>query len=147
MKHLHKFYNKAAIPWVTMAWEMYYNTTLPPARISDVSFWWRDCLAILPSFKQLAHCTFQQGNSILLWQDAWSQQPLKDTWPHLYSYCINETISLQQALISPDAANLFHLPLSEEAVVLFHLFQALLESLAPSRNNENVDSWTIFWKS
>jgi hypothetical protein len=128
MKHLHKFYNKVDIPWVTMACEMYYNTVLPPARIRDISFWWRDCLAILPI-------------------DAWSQQPLKDTWPHLYSYCINETISLQQALISPDAANLFHLPLSEEAVVLFHLFQALLESLAPSRNNENVDSWTIFWKS
>jgi hypothetical protein len=99
-----------------------------------------------PYFRQLAQCTFQQGNSILLWQDAWSQQPLRDTWPHLY-YCINETISLQQALILPDAADLFHLPLSEEALAQFHLFQALLLSLVPSQNNENVDSWTIFQKA
>jgi hypothetical protein len=142
MKHLHKFYNKADIPWVTMAWEMYYTTVLPPARIREVSFWWRDCLSNLTSYKQLASCTFHQGNSILLWQDAWSQQPLKDTWPHLYSYCISETISLKQALLSPDAADLFHLPLSEEAVVQFHLFQALLASLVTTQDN-TVDSWAI----
>jgi hypothetical protein len=67
MKHFHKFYNKADIPWVTMAWEMYYTTVLPPARIRDVSFWWRDCLAILPFYKQLALC-IHHGNSILLWK-------------------------------------------------------------------------------
>jgi hypothetical protein len=64
-----------------------------------------------------------------------------ETWPHLYSYCINETISLQQALILLDAADMFHLPLSEEALAQFHLFEALLLNIVPS---QNVDSWTIF---
>jgi hypothetical protein len=111
-------------------------------RIREVSFWWRDCLATLPSYKQLASCNFHQGNSILLWQDAWSQQPLKDTWPHLYSYCISETISLKQAVITQDVAELFHLPLSEEVVGQFHLFQALLASLTPTQDN-NVDYWAV----
>jgi hypothetical protein len=60
MKHLHKLYNKADIPWVKMAWEMYYNTALPPARIREVSFWWRDWLAILPTFKELVSVTFSK---------------------------------------------------------------------------------------
>jgi hypothetical protein len=101
-------------------------------------------LAILPTFKQLAQCDFQQGNSILLWQDAWSQQPLKDILPHVYSYCRNETISLKQALILPNIADMFQLPLSEEALAQFHLFQVLLLNLEPS---QNVDSSTILGKA
>jgi hypothetical protein len=66
MKHLHKFYNKANLPWVSMSWELYYSTSLPPARTREVSFWWRDCLKLLPRFKDLAKCEFVQGNAILL---------------------------------------------------------------------------------
>jgi hypothetical protein len=36
---------------------------------------------------------------------------------------------------------MFHLPLSEEALAQFHLFEALLLNIVPS---QNVDSWTIF---
>jgi hypothetical protein len=38
--------------WVNMAWEMYYSFALPPTRIREVSFWWRDRLKILQAFKQ-----------------------------------------------------------------------------------------------
>jgi hypothetical protein len=120
-----------------MAWKMYYSST------RDVSFWWRDCLTVFPTFNQIAQCDFQPGNYILLWQDSWSQIPLKDTWPHLFSFCKNEAISLKQALLISYLADMFHLPLSEEALAQFHLFQAFLITLEPS---ENVDYWTILGK-
>jgi hypothetical protein len=104
-----------------MAWEMYYSFALPPARTREVSFWWRDCLTVLPTFKQIAQCDFQQGNSILLWQDSWSHIPRKDTFPHLFSFCKNEAISIKKALLIIDLEDLFHLPLSEEALPQFHL--------------------------
>jgi hypothetical protein len=52
IKHLHKFYNKADLPWVKMSWELYYSTSLPPARSREVSFWWRDYIKLLPTFKE-----------------------------------------------------------------------------------------------
>jgi mannosylglycoprotein endo-beta-mannosidase len=67
MKHLHKFYNKANLPWVKLLWEVYYANALPPSRSRDISFWWRDCLKSLADFKNLAKCSIGTGSSVLLW--------------------------------------------------------------------------------
>jgi hypothetical protein len=137
IKHLHKFYNKADLPWVKMSWELYYSTSLPPARSREVSFWW----IVLPAFKEVAQCDFIQENSILLWQDKWSALPLKDTWTHLYSFCKDEGISIKQALLVPEASDLFYFPLSEEALLQFHFFQALILDLEPAMG---MDTWKVF---
>jgi hypothetical protein len=85
-----------------------------------------------------------QGNSILLWQDNWSNIPLKLKWPHLFSFAKNESISLKEALASPHIPELFHIPISEEALVQLNLFQALLQDLLPDAEN---DSWTMLGNS
>jgi hypothetical protein len=144
MKHVHKFYNHADIPWVHLAWEFYYTSASPPARLRDVSFWWRDCLKTLPTYKNLAICTFVQGNSILLWEDSWSDTPLKLKWPHLFSFAKNGSISIKEALASPHIPDLFHLPISEEALVQLNLFQVMLQDLMPHADN---DSWTVLGNS
>jgi hypothetical protein len=69
MKHLHKFFKRANIPWVNLLWEVYYSAHLPPSKSGEVSFWWRDCLNCLLSFKQLVGCSVQSGSSVLLWHD------------------------------------------------------------------------------
>jgi hypothetical protein len=79
MKHLHKFYNHADIPWVGLSWELYYTSALSPARPREISFWWRDCLKMLPAFMQVATCEYVQGNSILLWKDKWAADTLQAT--------------------------------------------------------------------
>jgi hypothetical protein len=141
MKHLNKFYNHADIPWVNLCWEFYYSTALPPARPMEISFWWRDCLKMLPTFKQVATCDFVQGNSILLWKDKWATQTLQVTWPQLFSFVNNESISIQDALQYADISDLLYLPVSEEAMIQMNLFQAMLQSLVPT---DGSDSWTIF---
>jgi hypothetical protein len=72
MKHLHKFFNRADVPWVNLIWEVYYSSCLPPAKSREVSFWWRDCLKVLPEFKSMAVCSLGSGSSVQLWNDSWS---------------------------------------------------------------------------
>jgi hypothetical protein len=86
MKHIHKFYNHADVPWVHLMWETYCTRELPPDKSKEVSFWWRDCLKSLPNFKPLAKCSLGNGCSVLLWHDVWTDQTLNAKWPHLFSF-------------------------------------------------------------
>jgi hypothetical protein len=56
MKHLHKFYSRAQIPWVQLVWDKYYaGGKLPIQSITfKGSFRWIDNLKILPQFKEIA---------------------------------------------------------------------------------------------
>jgi hypothetical protein len=54
MKHLHKFYNRANLPPVKLVWEVYCFNALPPSKSREISFWWRDCLKCLGSFKDIS---------------------------------------------------------------------------------------------
>jgi hypothetical protein len=100
-----------------------------------------NCLKLLPAFKEVSQCDLIQRNSLLLWQDKWLALQLKDTWPRLHPLCKDEGISIKQALLVLEASDLFHLLLSEEALLQFHLFQALLLDLEPAMG---TDTWTIF---
>jgi hypothetical protein len=117
MKHLHKFYNKANLPWVKLVWESYYANALPPARTRDVSFWWRDCLKSSSAFKVMVTCQVNCGDSVLLWKDSWLNNSLQWQLPRLFSFAKNEdstfaSLSLCQDL--DDFGDHFHLPLLEE---------------------------------
>jgi hypothetical protein len=107
VKHLQKFYNHIDIPWVHLTYELYYSSGLPPARPREISFRWRDCLKVLPTFKELATCDFVQGNYILLWKDKWAAEPMQEAWPHLFSFGKNESITLKAAMGMSDLADLF----------------------------------------
>jgi hypothetical protein len=50
MKCLHKFYNRADIPWVNIIWANHYSNSLPLGK-SVGSFWWKDILKIQGSYK------------------------------------------------------------------------------------------------
>ena len=54
LKNLHKFYNKLDIPRVNLVWEKHYRNGKLPSHIKKDSFWWRDNLKHLDSFKGMA---------------------------------------------------------------------------------------------
>lgn len=72
MKNLHNFYNKADIPWVKLAWEKYYATGRLPSQANKGSFWWRDILRLLTSYKGIASAVVFQGDTCLHWHDFWN---------------------------------------------------------------------------
>ena len=54
MKNLDKFYNKKDIPWVDLVWEKHYKNDKLPGQVKKGSFWWRDVLKLLPTYKEMA---------------------------------------------------------------------------------------------
>jgi hypothetical protein len=141
MKHLHKFYNKANLPWVKLLWEVYYVNALPPAKSRDISFWWRDCLKSLADYKGLAKCSIGIGSSIMLWTDSWSDVSLNLQFSHLYSFTVNESISLHQMKSLEHLSDLFHLPLSNEEFAQFQVLQDVILNIPDSAD---PDSWEVF---
>jgi hypothetical protein len=106
---------------------------------SHQSFWWRDCLKLLPKFKSLAICSIHNGSTTLLWEDDWNGQVLKNQYPHLASYASNLQISSRIALQNHNFLSMFDLPLSNEAYDEYHELEQLLNL---HLDDTGHDSWT-----
>ena len=53
-KNLHKFFNKVDTHWVHLVWEEHYRNGRLPNHIKKGSFWWRDNLKLLDTYKRIA---------------------------------------------------------------------------------------------
>jgi hypothetical protein len=95
LKFLDKFYNKRDIPWVNLIWNSYYaNGETPHASKDKGSFWWRDILKLCDEFRAIAKCNIGNGTTVLFWQDIWNNCILQQTFPRLFSYAKNKSISV-----------------------------------------------------
>ena len=63
LKHLHKFFNKEDVPWVSLVWEKYYSNGRLPGNSRQGSFWWKDVLKLLEKFKGMAKVNVNNGKS------------------------------------------------------------------------------------
>ena len=119
IKHLHKFFNKEDIPWVSLIWNSYYDGVVPQATVLCGSFWCRDIFKLADSYRAISTATVNQGDSILFWSDSWilhnSNRPLRDRLPHLFSFVKDDKISAMDFLDSEDVTSMFHLPISSAA--------------------------------
>jgi hypothetical protein len=93
MKNLHKFFNKANLPWVKLIWWKYYPNGKVPGHTLKGSFWWRDNLRLLSTFKGIAQVHLGTGDTVLFWDDLWNGQIMKLKYPELYSFAINKSIT------------------------------------------------------
>jgi hypothetical protein len=83
LKHLHKFYNRAPIPWVQLVWTRYYSRNkLPVTGVTfRGSFWWRDILKLTDQFKGIAMVSVRDGKSCFLWHDLWDGRICSQAFP------------------------------------------------------------------
>ena len=106
------------------------------------SFWWKDILKLLDKFKGMASVPVADGSSCLLWDDCWQGQPLKLTFPEIYSFVKKPDISLKAAVAVTAASSLFNLPLTVEAFDQFQQIEHLLQNL---QMVNGADTWTYIW--
>lgn len=143
VKHLHKFYNKADIPWVSLIWDSYYHGVVPQATVLCGSFWWKDVFELADNYRAVATVIVNSRDSVLLWSDGWhldgSTRPLRDRLPHLFSYAIDDKISVSDFLSTPDIASLFNLPISQVAATELLCLQDWIANL--QRNPMESDVW------
>ncbi|XP_073363314.1 uncharacterized protein [Aegilops tauschii subsp. strangulata] len=133
IKHLHKFYNKVDVPWVTLIWNIYYDHGVPQATAHAGSFWWRDVLKLHEAYTAIASAHINMGDSALFWTDSWhiggSARPLCWRLPRLFSFVNNDRISVQEFLQSQDLYSMFYLPLSHEAAAELHMLEGWIMQL------------------
>lgn len=144
MKFLHKFFNKANIPWVHLIWEKYFPNGKLPGYTTKGSFWWKDVLKSLNSFKGIAVANVFEGSTCALWDDLWAGKVPRLAFPELYSFAKVRNISLQRMANFDDLTRLFHLPLSEPA---FEQLVQLAQDIQNSVFSEEHDVWTYIWGS
>jgi hypothetical protein len=79
--------------------------------------------------------------TFLLLSDVWNNTHLATEFPRLFSYARNRNCTLQQYLASTDVQEMFHTPLSVEAVEEYNLFQSKIHSLVSGMHGN--DSWLV----
>src|ERR1041385_6438773 len=143
LKHLHKFYNKENVPWVSLIWNTYYNGNVPHATMLCGSFWWKDILKLSDLYRPVASVMVNVGDSALFWSDGWringSYRPLRDRLPHLVYFVRDDKLSVYDFLSLEDEEILFHLPLTQQAADEYFCLKDWISNL--QRDPQAADSW------
>ena len=146
LKHLHKFYNKSDVPWVSLVWGAHYGESVPHAQNLCGSFWWRDIMKLVEKFWLIATIQPGKGNSFLFWEDSWvfagSTEPLSLRYPRLYSYVLDKNSSATEVYGQQDLLSMFYLPLSSQA---YDEFQDLTTKMAMNPLSIDDDKWSYPW--
>jgi len=53
---------------------------------TGATFWWKDLLKLLDSYKQLAQVSVKNGSTVVFWEDRWNTHVLIHELPQLYSF-------------------------------------------------------------
>ena len=146
LKHLHKFYNRAPIPWVQLVWTKYYSRhRLPVGGVTfRGSFWWRDILKLIDQFKGIAMVSVRDGKSCFLWHDLWDGTICSQAFPELFSFAKNQYISVSLAATDTPFHVQFHLPLPPEAYAQYLQLNDMVQSI---QFQHDSDVWTYIWRS
>jgi hypothetical protein len=128
-----------------LIWSRYYTSKVPHLSPETGSFWWKHLLRLHILFRGIAKCTIGNGASVSFWEDLWAGQVLSKAFLTLFSFALNDNISVQGIMLAEDIDSLFFLPLSPEAMDELIALQDLLNVIP--YNPEATDSWSFIWGS
>jgi len=84
-------------------------------------------MKLLETFKSFSTVQVQNGDACLFWHDKWLQQPLKEDYPELYSFALNNNVSVTNYYAHQQLQEIYSLPLSTEAFQQFQLVHSFIE--------------------
>jgi hypothetical protein len=96
MKNLYKFFNKRNIPWVNIIWSSHYRNGGIPFSRKVGSFWWRDVLKTMITYKGFFRVVVEDGQSTQLWFDQWDNIIPAIAYPEFFSFVTNKDITVRQ---------------------------------------------------
>jgi hypothetical protein len=145
LKHLHKFYYKADVPWMNLIWSKHYSDKVPHATREVGSFWWKDVQRLSTIFRNIARCSLDNGTTVTFWDDLWTDDVLAHCFPGIFSYARNPNISVNEVMSAEDLDTLFALPISQEAFEELQMLSVFLQSQAFDEDSKDI--WTYQWGS
>jgi hypothetical protein len=143
MKQLHKFYERADTPWVKLVWSL-YGDHVPHTKMGKGSFWWRDIFSLVGDYRSITRSKIGNGTSVLFWKDFWQEETLLcDRFPRLFSFALDEDISVAALLSMDDITSKFYLPLSIEAFQELQVVQQMASDipLVPANHDQRSFVW------
>ena len=143
IKQLHKFYSKADVPWVKLVWSL-YGDSVPHAKSKRGSFWWWDIFSLVDKYRSISICKVGNGASVLFWKDFWIKDALLcDRFPRLFSFALNEDISIASISSVTELSSCFALPLSVEAFDELNQVSRILEEtqIIPTATDQRHFVW------
>lgn len=123
-------------------WECYYSNGNLPSERKKGSFWWRDTLKLLDSFKVMSVANLLDGASCLLWMTSGMilfQNLLIQNFFHLQEFTTFQILKAKEAAGPHD---LFHLPIS---LVAYQQLLQLVHSLDSIPESQELDFWSYIW--
>lgn len=143
MKHLHKFFNKEDVPWVKLVWN-YYPDGVPQVSKLCGSFWWRDIMKLVPTYRSFCSVKVQAGDTAVFWSDEWNGKIMQKEFLRLHSFALDTNLSVKEVVGTFDRTQLFFLPLSHQAFSEFQAMELVLSQV--QLNDTGRDCWTTVWK-
>ena len=86
----------------------------------------------------------RNGSTVLFWKDLWHNNVLCDSHPRLFSFAVDEDVSVQNLLTSPTLSHNFQLTIYVQARGELHDLQS---SMAPIELTDTPDTWSCVWGS
>jgi hypothetical protein len=71
--------NRLDIPWIKIVWENHYTGETVSSEKKIGSFWWRDILRSLNTYKRLSRVA--DDRSVQLWFDKWDDKIHAEAYP------------------------------------------------------------------
>lgn len=71
-------------------------------------FQWRAILKLLHDLKNIASCNIGDGSSAVFWHDKWNNAPLKEQFPGLLSFAVDNPASVHQVVFG-QTEDIFHI--------------------------------------
>lgn len=65
LKYLHKFYNQHELPRVELVWSTYFEGKIPHASDPCGSFWWKDIMKLMPTYRGITQVQVVDGATTL----------------------------------------------------------------------------------
>lgn len=144
MKFLHKFFNKVNVPWVKLIWDNYYHNGTLPGQQNKGSFWWKDIVKLLDTYKGLAAPIINDGSTVWFWKDLWHGVIPAQDYPHLFSFVKDPNITFSHVAALHDITECFHLPLSSQA---FEQLESLKQTMHGIVLRQDKDIWSYIWNN
>jgi hypothetical protein len=129
-----------------LVWFAHYQGNVPHEEPLKGSFWWKDVLKHVDNFRGVAAVVQGRGDTSLFWKYNWtingSSRPMSSPDPRLFSFVLNDSLSVTQVYNFQDFAALFHRSLSNQA---FQEFEDLSQVIHANTISEKNDVWRYCW--
>jgi hypothetical protein len=99
------------------------------------SFWWRDVFSFINDYRSITRCVIGSGDTVLFWKDSWHEDGLLcNQFPRLFSFALDEDVTVADLANSHDLSSKFVLPLSAQAFQELAQIQSYMQGLGADPN-------------